>query len=253
MVNASPVLVWSFVTLTLLVAAAFVVGVYRSAAYPQRARRDVSLATVGTALWMGGTYALAASGRLSFTSRPPTMLVLVALTIALAISLGLSKLGARLASGIPLVALVALQGFRFPLELMLHRAYVEGLMPIQMSFSGFNFDILTGLGALFVAAVLTRRPRSLVLVRIWNTAGVVLLVNILTIAIVSTPTPLRLFQNEPGNGWIAQAPWVWLPTVLVFTALAGHVIVYRRLRAELRELTGRPSSSRGLRVTSIIP
>jgi hypothetical protein len=253
MVNGSPMLVWSFVALTLLVAATVVFGVYRSASSPDRARRDGILAIVGTALWMGGTYALATTGRLSFTSRPPTMMVLIALTIALAIYLGLSKLGARLASGIPLVALVAIQGFRFPLELMLHRAYVEGLMPIQMSFSGFNFDIITGLGALLVAGVLAWKPRSLVLVRIWNTAGVVLLANILTIAIVSTPTPLRLFHNDPANVWIAQAPWVWLPTVLVFTAIAGHIIVYRRLRSELSELAGRPSRSHGLRVTSLNP
>jgi hypothetical protein len=163
------------------------------------------------------------------------MMILIAATLALAIYVGTSKVGARLASGIPLVALVAVQGFRFPLELMLHRAYVERLMPIQMSFSGLNFDIISGLGALMVAVVLVLRPRSLVFVRIWNAAGVVLLANILTIAIISTPTPLRVFQNEPANTWIAQAPWVWLPTVLVLAAVVGHIVVYRRLRAELRQ------------------
>jgi hypothetical protein len=108
-------------------------------------------------------------------------------------------------------------------------------MPIQMSFSGFNWDIISGLGALAVAAVLVRKPRSLVLVRIWNTAGIVLLANIVTIAILSAPTPLRVFHNEPANVWIEKAPWVWLPSVFVLAAIAGHIVVYRRLRAEVRE------------------
>jgi hypothetical protein len=239
MVNASPVLQWSFVALVLVVAATFVAGVYWSTRSIERdaarATRHAVLATVGVVVWLGGTFALAATGRLSFSSRPPTMMVFVVGLIALAIYLGTSRLGARLASGVPLIALVAVQGFRFPLELLLHRSYVEGLMPIQMSFSGFNWDIISGLGALAVAAVLVRKPRSLVLVRIWNTAGIVLLANIVTIAILSAPTPLRVFHNEPANVWIEKAPWVWLPSVFVLAAIAGHIVVYRRLRAEVRE------------------
>ena len=105
-------------------------------------------------------------------------------------------------------------------------------MPVQMSYSGFNLDILTGISAIIVAIVVARRPGSLVLVRIWNTAGIVLLANIVTIALLSTPTPFRVFQNEPANEWIAHAPWVWLPTVFVLAAIVGHILVYRRLRME---------------------
>ena len=161
------------------------------------------------------------------------MFFLVAVIVALGVWLGLSKLGYRIATMTPLAALVGVQGFRFPLELMLHQAYVEGLMPIQMSFSGFNFDIITGISAIVVALVLMWRPASLVLVRIWNTAGVVLLINILTIAILSAPTPFRTFTAEPANVWITQAPWVWLPAVYVLAAITGHILVYRRLRHEI--------------------
>lgn len=66
----------------------------------------------------------------------------------------------------------------------------------------------------------------------WNTLGLVLLANIVTVALLSAPTPLRVFMNEPANVWITHAPWVWLPAVMVFAALAGHVLVYRRLLVE---------------------
>ena len=238
MVNAPPLLVWSFVALALLVAGAFVAAVHVSAIRTGRsageARRGVLLASAATVMWLALTFALAASGRLSFTSVPPTEGVLIAASLALGVGIGVSRLGLRLATGI--------QAFRLPLELMLHRAYLEGLMPVQMSYSGFNFDILSGLSAMGVAVLLVRRPASLGAVRIWNAGGALLLVNILTIAVLSTPTPLRVFHNEPANEWIAHAPWVWLPAVYVVAAIAGHVVVLRRLRHESRSTT-RPDAS----------
>jgi len=236
MVNASPVLLWSFVALAIAIAGAYVVAVHASAGHTTRssARRDTMLAALATATWLAVTLALAASGRLSFTSRPPTAGVLIAVGVGLAIAVGTSRLGARLATGIPLAALIGVQAFRFPLELMLHRAYREGLMPVQMSYSGFNFDILTGLSAIVVALYIARRPNAVAVARIWNAAGIVLLANILTIAVLSTPTPIRVFHNEPANEWIAHAPWVWLPAVFVVAAIVGHIVIFRRLRYESR-------------------
>jgi len=236
MVNASPVLLWSFVALAIAIAGAYVVAVHASAGHTTRssARRDTMLAALATATWLAVTLALAASGRLSFTSRPPTAGVLIVVGVGLAIAVGTSRLGARLATGIPLAALIGVQAFRFPLELMLHRAYREGLMPVQMSYSGFNFDILTGLSAIVVALYIARRPNAVAVARIWNAAGIVLLANILTIAVLSTPTPIRVFHNEPANEWIAHAPWVWLPAVFVVAAIVGHIVIFRRLRYESR-------------------
>jgi hypothetical protein len=234
MVNASPILTWSFVALAIAVAGSFVAAVHISHGPGARssARRHTILAGIATGAWLAATLALAASGRLSFTSRPPTAGVLIAASVVLAFVVGTSRLGSRLATGIPLAALVGVQAFRFPLELMLHRAYREGLMPVQMSYSGFNFDILTGLSAIVVALYVAKRPDAIAVVRVWNAAGIVLLANILTIAVLSTPTPIRVFHNEPANEWIAHAPWVWLPSVFVVAAIIGHIVVFRRIRYE---------------------
>ena len=235
MVNASPLLLWSFVALALVVSSAFVAAVHRSSsADPARRTRETVIAAIATVAWLLLTLGLAESGRLSFTSRPPTMLFLVVAILAVAFGIGASRLGLRIATGIPLAALVGVQAFRFPLELLLHRSYQEGLMPVQMSYSGLNYDILSGLSAIVVALVLLRRPSSLVLVRLWNVVGTVLLANILVVALLSAPTPLRVFHNDPANVWITQAPWVWLPAVDVLAAVLGHVLVYRRLRYEAR-------------------
>jgi hypothetical protein len=162
------------------------------------------------------------------------MLAMLAASLALAVGLGMSPLGKTILTTLPLAALVGYQGFRVVVELLMHRANAEGLMPVQMSYSGRNFDIVTGLTAIALGAWLATGRRSLPLVAAWNTLGLALLLNVLAIALLSAPTPFRVFMNEPSNVWITQAPWVWLPTVLVVAAIFGHVVVYRRLALEFR-------------------
>jgi hypothetical protein len=223
----------SFVALTLVVAGLFVVAVYWSAVRTGVERRVAvrrSAAATGLAgVWIAVTGVAAARGALHFQA-PPTMLAVVPLILAIAIGLAVSPLGKRIALGLPLAALVGYQGFRVLVELLLHRAYVEGLMPVQMSYAGRNFDIVTGITALLLSAWLAiggRSSRGLIFA--WNTLGLALLANIVGVALLSAPTPFRVFMNEPANVWITDAPWIWLPAVMVLAALCGHVLVYRRL------------------------
>lgn len=246
MVKASPELTWGFALLALVVAAAFPVLVFRAAraAGELDARTRGVRAAVMTALWLAITLAAGASGRLRFDTVPPTMGILLIVSWAMALRLGLGRTGARLAESTPLALLVLVQGFRLPLELLMHRAYGEGLMPVQMSFSGRNFDIVTGTTALLLGLAMTawRGRVPLRLVAAWNVLGTLLLANVLVIALLSAPTPFRVFMNEPANVWITHAPWVWLATVFVPAAIAGHVTIFRRLRMEARRRVSAPSS-----------
>ena len=234
-VSGSPLLRVAFTALTLFIGALFVGGVYWSARRSRidagAVRRRTVIAACLTLAWIAATGLAAARGALHF-SPPPTMLVLFVISFVGAVGLASSPLGRQLAIGLPLAALVGYQGFRVVVELLMHRAYIEGLMPVQMSYSGRNFDIVTGITALALGGWLVagKPPRWLVLG--WNTLGLALLANVVTIAVLSAPTPMRVFMNEPANVWITHAPWVWLPAVMVFAALGGHVLVYRRLLAE---------------------
>ena len=63
---------------------------------------------------------------------------------------------------------------------------------------------------------------------IWNVIGLGLLINIVSIAIMSFPGPMRRFDGPP-NTWVATLPFVWLPTMMVMAALLGHLLLARRL------------------------
>jgi hypothetical protein len=184
---------------------------------------------IGAMLWVAVVSGAAFAGWLLPRGGPPLPFVLMLLSIlALGVAIARSRIGDRLARGAPLAMLVGFQAFRLPLELAMHRAYTEGLMPVQMSYSGRNFDIVTGITALVLAAAMTvaRVPRSVVMA--WNVLGLILLANILGVAMLSTPM-FAYFGPDRLNVWVMWMPYTLLPAVMVLAAWAGHLIVFRAL------------------------
>jgi hypothetical protein len=225
MSHASPMLVYGFIVVVLVVAALGVI----------LARQVGSKSGVAqvllVALWLAFTAALAATGKLSdFSARPPLLVPLAVLANIAAGALSRSKGVERwLASPSLFSLLVALQIFRLPLELLMHRAAAERVMPSVMSYSGYNFDILTGTSALLLTIAYRGRAIPTALLWVWNCVGMLLLLIVVSIAVASTPTFLA-FGFEQANTWIAHAPFVWLPTFLVPVALFSHLVLFRGLR-----------------------
>jgi hypothetical protein len=211
--------------IALLVCAGVVLATWRFAD-----RRSAQRLTLALGLWLLVSGALAHRGFFATEgTTPPRFLWLILPTFALPVGLAFSSVGQRLAAA-PLPLLIAAHGFRLPLELVMHRAAVEGVMPPQMTYSGSNFDIVTGATALVVGGLAVKglAPRWLVLA--WNTLGTLLLLNVITVAILSLPF-IRAFGDEPRyvNTWVAYFPFVWLPAGLVSAALLGHLLLWRRL------------------------
>ncbi len=176
---------------------------------------------------MTATWIAAASGVLGqWDRRPPPFAILVLATLVLALVLAFGPIGTRLSKYLPLWMLVGVHAFRLPLELAMHQMYERGVMPVQMSYSGRNFDIVTGATAIAVAWLVRSGRGERWLVLAWNCLGLALLVNVVTVAILGTPV-FAYFGPEHLNVWVTRAPFVWLPAVMVLAALAGHILVFR--------------------------
>jgi hypothetical protein len=208
----------------LLTVVAVGVAVGRAASEEGRPRR------FGLGAWLLLSGALAHSGWLAqFDARPPHFFVFMSATFALTLALAFSRAGARAAERVGWAGLLGFQAFRLPVEWVLFQLHREGVVPVQMTFEGRNFDILAGASAPLVAwlAATGRIGRRGILV--WTCAALATLANIVTIAVLSTPTPLRAFANEPANTFVTRLPWVWLPGFLVPAALLGHLLTFRKL------------------------
>jgi hypothetical protein len=178
-----------------------------------------------------------------FDAVPPMLLRFVVPIASVVTAMAFSRWGRRAALELPLSLLVGFQAFRFPLELILHALYDAGQLPREMTFAGYNFDIVTGASAFVLWVLLRTRDLSRRVVLAWNVMGTVLLVTVVTIAILSFPQPFGLFTTQ--NRIVAYFPWVWLPTFLVPLALLGHLLVFRRLLSS-DDLSAAAAPARGV-------
>jgi hypothetical protein len=127
---------------------------------------------------------------------------------------------------IPAKNIVRLQVFRVFVEILLWMLFLQNLLPVQMSFEGRNFDVIAGLTAPFAAYFLANNRTALV---IWNLFSLGLLINIVSVAILSMPTPFRVFMNEPAGTIVTVFPFIWLPGLLVPLAYGLHFLSLRQL------------------------
>jgi hypothetical protein len=224
----------TFVAIPVLLVVALVWGTAmawrRSGGAPAAAAQASCLVGGAALAWMTATWAAAQTGILrQWNSTPPPFGLLIVAVVAVATVIAFSGLGRHLAVSLPLWALVAVQAFRLPLELAMHALYERGIVPSQMTYTGRNFDIVTGATAIIVAAAIFAGVGGRRLAMLWNVSGLVLLVNIVMVAVLSTPT-VRYFGDDHLNVWVAYPPFVWLPAVMVLAALAGHLLIFRALR-----------------------
>jgi hypothetical protein len=178
---------------------------------------------------MAVQFVAAASGDLRNWDRlPPPLFQIVLWMLLITVIFSRSKPAAAIAHRTCWPLLVGTQAFRLPLELTMHNAASTGVMPTQMSYSGLNFDILTGLSAVILSLLLASGRAGLTAIRIWNIAGFLLLVNVVVIAVASLPV-FHAFGPDRLNTWVTYPPFIWLPGILVPAALLGHLLVWRKL------------------------
>jgi len=232
-------------TIALCLAALFVVMTWRTGqdlGPAARRRRTVAVA-IGMTLWLAAQAAAAQSGWLGhFEKRPPPLVLWFASMIVGTLILAWSPFGKRFADKLSFVGLIGFQGFRLPLELVMHRAAVAGIMPNVMSYTGYNFDIVTGITAIPLAWYVYRRGPSRPLIALWNITGQILLIIIVAVAFAASPV-FRAFGDDQLNIWVTDFPYVWI-AVAVGAALFGHVVTLRKLLSLARANRTAPSSTR---------
>lgn len=193
----------------------------------ERTRRS----TIGAALFVVAVVGLSAgyvaSGMPAKGVAP--FVAFFAISNLTALGLALSPVGRRFLA-LPAALLVAPHALRLPLELVLHAWADAGTIPSQMTFDGDNFDIVTGALALALAAYGMRRPLPRAAIWTFNLVGTGLLLTVMTIAVLSSPIPLRAYEGPPLLVAF-HLPYALIVPMCVAPALFGHVVLFRWLTA----------------------
>ena len=131
---------------------------------------------------------------------------------------------------LPLQTLTMLHIVRVPVEIVLLWLFFAGQVPRMMTFEGLNFDIVSGILApvVYWAAFRGGRTRRGLLAA-YNILGLFLLVNIVSIAALSLPSPTQQLNFDQPNRAVMFFPYVWLPTIVVPIVLFAHLSSLRKL------------------------
>ncbi|MFY0651308.1 MAG: hypothetical protein JXQ96_04710 [Cyclobacteriaceae bacterium] len=198
---------------------------------PETRNKVMRRFTLGMLLWIGVLSVLSLSGFSSnFSAFPFNMMGVLIPPVIFLIFLTRSSSTTDILSHLDPRKLVYIQSFRIPVEILLWLLFLDNLTPVQMTFEGRNFDILVGITALLAAPLFFQKGNLNWKWAIgWNVFGMILLMNILTIAILSFPTPFRYFMNEPANTQVTQFPIIFLPGILVPIAYYMHVLSIKQI------------------------
>jgi hypothetical protein len=230
-----------FLALAVAIVASFIAAIRASERHDGVAPgRRVVPASLALGVWLVALSAASGSGLLAASPMPRLVFFFAAIN-AVSLGAGLSPVGRWIAAAVPVRALVAFQGFRLPLELVLHSWAGSGTIPETMTWTGQNWDIITGSVSL-VAAPFAGRFRALA----WfaNVLGFALLMNVLRAAVLSSPLPFA-WQVEPPLLLAFQLPYMLIAPVCVGGALFGHVVLTRALLGSPPEPARTPGAGSG--------
>ncbi len=167
------------------------------------------------------------SNTLSF---PPRFLLLILPPLITIAILFITSRGRSFIDSLPLLQLTNLNIVRIPVEVVLYWLFINNSIPELMTFTGRNFDILSGITAPVIAywgfqkKIIGRKT-----ILIWNIIALGLLLNIVINAIFSVPFIFQKFAFDQPNIAVLYFPFSWLPAFIVPVVMFGHLTSIRQL------------------------
>jgi len=183
-------------------------------------------------LWTTLQTLIAMSGAYYTPQQWPPRLIIFGVAPAIMVLFGslIFKTSRTIVLQADLIKLTQWHVVRIPVEIALYFLYRLQLVPIEMTFEGNNFDILSGISALIlILFVFNKMGSHKWVLLIWNLAALALLVNIVVTAVLAFPSPLQKIAFEQPNIAVTQFPYVLLPTCIVPLVLFAHIIAIIKL------------------------
>jgi hypothetical protein len=166
----------------------------------------------------------------NWTAIPPRFIFLIAPPLILIITLFNLRTGQAFIDRLKIEWLTILHVVRIPVEIVLYLIFLDKLIPEEMTFEGMNWDVLSGASApIIYFLVFKAKNTNRRVLLIWNFICLGLLLNVVTIAMLSAKTPFQQLAFEQPNIGVAYFPFVLLPSLVVPLVLFSHLAAIRQL------------------------
>lgn len=183
------------------------------------------------ALWLLLQGYVASTGFYTVTDTlPPRFVLLIGPPLLLIAALFTFRSGRVYIDNLDTKYLTLLHIVRVPVELLLFGLFTYKTIPQIMTFEGNNLDILSGITAVAVYYFgYVKKKLSRTVLILWNIICLGLLINIVSLAVLSAPFPFQQLAFEQPNVAVLYFPFVWLPCCVVPIVLFSHLAVIRQL------------------------
>jgi hypothetical protein len=160
--------------------------------------------------------------RIALAILPPLLFIILVL---------ITKKGKKFIRRLDLRTLHLLHIVRIPVEVCLYWLSLRKAVPELMTFTGNNFDIITGITVpvLYFTCFKRRSVRSVNLLFGWNIIGLVMLGSAVAKGILSAPTVYQKLAFDQPNIAVLYFPFIWLPGFIVMVVLFSHLAMIKRL------------------------
>ena len=112
---------------------------------------------------------------------------------------------------------------RFPVELLLFELAIRELLPMEMTFKGWNFDIIPGITSILLLLWMKFRRVNKKILLGWNILGLILILFILTNGFLSQELLYKNFGYTVPNIAITYFPTILLGGVIVPMVIYTHI------------------------------
>lgn len=177
-----------------------------------------------------GLFSAASASGIVAKSFVPFGPMLFLLIFVFSLTFTFSQSGKHLAEILPLTILIGFQGFRVPLELILHQWSLSGTIPETMTWSGQNWDIAAGAVSILAIPLV---KKSLKVALAVNAVGFLLLLNVVRVVVLSSPLPFAWELDRPLL-LVAHFPYSLIGPLFVMPAMIGHLVTFRKIFSEMR-------------------
>lgn len=215
---------------------AFMLAVVAACVIRYLPRQTATGVLAGLAVWIVYVGLLSYFGVVRNPEMRPPGAVLIVLPVFLFVFLVLVRTRAALqvVLAFPVWLILGLQSFRIGVELLLHRIWLDGMIPRLMTYEGGNVDIFVGLSAPLMAWVATKGRTGQSLALGWNVLGLLALANVMVRAALTAPGAMNLIHAEVPNLAIGIFPFTFVAGFFAPLAVVLHVLSIRALRHALR-------------------
>jgi hypothetical protein len=196
-----------------------------------KAARFSKYATLVLFIWAGIQVFLSLNGFYKVIDTiPPRFVLLIIPPILLIIILFNTQKGKLFIDSLDIKVLTIIHTIRILVEIVLFWLFMYKTIPVELTFEGRNFDIISGVTAPIVYYFgFIKQTLSKKLIISWNILCIGFLLNVVLNSILSSPLLFQKFEFNQPNFAVLNFPFVFLPSLIVPIILFSHFVLIRRL------------------------